>query len=152
MARTPVPEMKVFLAAFSDEVKITALGVREFVLDLCRDANELIYDNYNALAIGYSLSDKQKDMFCHIAVYSKYVNLGFDHGVDLEDPKGLLKGSGSRIRHVTVQDLNAMDRPYLKKMLMQAHVMKLATLKEKQQAIRGLSVVKSVSAKKKRPQ
>ncbi len=87
MPREPLNDLIFFLKSFDKVVQKAALQLREFVLDIFPDSNELIYDNYNALAIGYSLSDKQKEMFCHIAVYIKYVNIGFDCGVDLDDPK-----------------------------------------------------------------
>lgn len=38
--------------------------------------------------------------FCYIKAFSKYVNFGFWRGVDLDDPHGLLEGSGDRMRHV----------------------------------------------------
>ena len=76
MAREPLNDLLKFLKPFDKKVQTTALLLREFVLDILPDSNELIYDNYNALAIGYSLTDKQKEMFCHIAVYSKYANIG----------------------------------------------------------------------------
>jgi hypothetical protein len=151
MAREPLTDLLKFLKPFDKEVQEIALKLREFVLDIFPDTNELIYDNYNALAIGYSLSDKQKEMFCHIAVYSKYVNIGFDRGVDLDDPKQILKGTGNRIRHITVTDFEAFQKSYVKKLLNQAHKLTLDTLDKKIQIIIGQSIVKSISANKKRP-
>ncbi|MBI1780715.1 MAG: DUF1801 domain-containing protein [Sphingobacteriales bacterium] len=151
MAREPLKDLLKFLKPFDKEVQEIALKLREFVLDIFPDTNELIYDNYNALAIGYSLSDKQKEMFCHIAVYSKYVNIGFDRGVDLDDPKQILKGTGNRIRHITVTDFETFQKSYVNKLLKQAHKLTLATLDKKIQIIIGQSIVKSISANKKRP-
>lgn len=151
MAREPLTDLLKFLKPFDKKVQEIALKLRAFVLDIFPDTNELIYDNYNALAIGYSLSDKQKEMFCHIAVYSKYVNIGFDHGVALDDPKQLLKGSGNRIRHITVTDFAAFQKTYVKKLLKQAHKLSFDTLDKKNQIIIGQSIVKSISANKKRP-
>lgn len=151
MAREPIKELLEFMQPFDTKVRGVALKLREFVLDTFPDTNELIYDNYNALAIGYSLSDKQKEMFCHIAVYGKHVNIGFDHGVDIDDPKQLLKGTGNRIRHITVTDLETFQEDEVKKMLEQAHRMALDTMEKKPHQIIGLSIVRSVSPKKKRP-
>jgi len=151
MAREPLTDLLKFLKPFDEEVQEIALKLREFVLDIFPDTNELIYDNYNALAIGYSLSDKQKEMFCHIAVYSKYVNIGFDRGVDLDDPKQKLKGTGNRIRHITVTDFEAIQKSYMKNLLKQAHKLTIDTLDKKTQTIIGQSIVKSISANKKRP-
>ncbi len=151
MARKPLSDLLKFLKPFDKKVQTIALKLREFVLNIFPDTNELIYDNYNALAIGYSLSDKQKEMFCHIAVYNKYVNIGFDHGVDLDDPKQILKGTGNRIRHLTVTDFDTFQKSYAKNLLKQAHKLTLDTLDKKIQIITGQSIVKSISANKKRP-
>lgn len=50
-----------------------------------------------ASAIGYSFTGKPlKDGFCHIVTYSTHVNLGFNRGALLPDPKGILVGKGSQ--------------------------------------------------------
>lgn len=151
MAREPLTDLLKFLKPFDKEVQEIALKLREFVLDIFPNTNELIYDNYNALAIGYSLSDKQKEMFCHIAVYSKHVNIGFDRGVDLDDPNQILKGTGNRIRHITVESFKTFQKSYVKTLLKQAHKLALDTTDKKIQTTIGQSIVKSISANKKRP-
>ena len=114
MSKDETAGLLKFLSPFSEDILEIVLWLREFVWDMYPSCNELIYDNYNALAIGYSLSDKQSEMFCHIAVYSKYVNIGFDHGVELDDPKQILKGTGNRIRHISVTDFINFQKPYVK--------------------------------------
>jgi len=151
MARAPIPELIQFFIPFDPKVQETALSLRAFVLDNYPETNELIYEKSNALAIGYSLSDKTKDMYCHVAVYGKHVNIGFDWGVALDDPDHLLKGTGTRIRHITVTDYSTFPETYVKKMLEQAHQIAIENLDAKGQSIIGLSIVKSVSEKKKRP-
>ena len=47
--------------------------------------------------------------FCYIKAFKNNVNFGFWRGVDLEDPKGLLQGSGEKMRHIkltSVDDIN----------------------------------------------
>lgn len=150
MARAPIPELIQFFIPFDPKVQETALLLRAFVLDNFPETNELIYEKSNALAIGYSLSDKTRDMFCHVAVYTKHVNIGFDWGTALDDPEQLLKGTGNRIRHITVTDYSAFPAAYVKKMLEQAHEIAMENLGDNGQSIIGLSVVKSVSEKNKR--
>src|SRR5580704_5201657 len=110
--RAPLPELLEFLAVYDDRIVALALAVRRFVLTETPRATETIYDAYNAVAIGYSFTGRLKESFCHIAVYSKHVNLGFNRGVDLADPRGILQGSGKQIRHVTIRqaaDLKSAD-------------------------------------------
>ncbi len=75
---------------------------------------ENIYDAYSAVAIGYGTSNRLRDGVFHIAVYSNHVNLGFNDGAALDDPKGILQGAGSRIRHITIKTPQDLERPELR--------------------------------------
>ena len=68
MSKEHTADLLKFLKPFPEEVQQTALWLREFVWDLYPTANELIYDNYNALAFGWSPTDKVGHTFCSIAV------------------------------------------------------------------------------------
>lgn len=85
---------------------------RATVLRVYPDSNELLYHTH-ALSSVYSVSRQLKHAFCHIAVYSKHLNLGFNAGTELEDPAHLLEGTGARIRHVPVMSGEALNNPDL---------------------------------------
>ena len=70
-----------------------------------------VYDNYNALAIGFGASDRVKDIVLSLAVMPRWVTLCFMWGVRLSDPHHLLKGEGSQIRHVRLMTPDALDDP-----------------------------------------
>ena len=40
--------------------------------------------------------------FCYMKAFKNHLNLGFWWGVKLADPKGLLEGSGDKMRHVKI--------------------------------------------------
>src|SRR5947208_9939474 len=103
MSKEQTNDLLKFLKPFEKEITENVLWLREFVWDLYPQSNELIYDNYNALAIGFSPSDKTGDAFCHIAVYSKHANFGFNRGSEINDPENKLVGSGSQVRHLKVK-------------------------------------------------
>lgn len=44
--------------------------------------------------------------FAYIKAFKNNVNFGFWRGVDIEDTKGLLEGSGSKMRHVKLTSLD----------------------------------------------
>jgi len=46
--------------------------------------------------------------FAYVDTYSRHANIGFFFGAFLDDPSGLLEGSGIRMRHVK---LHSSDRP-----------------------------------------
>ena len=41
--------------------------------------------------------------FGYVGVFSAHVNVGFFYGAELDDPAGLLQGSGKRMRHVKLK-------------------------------------------------
>lgn len=47
--------------------------------------------------------------FAYVAVFRAHVNVGFFHGAELPDPKGLLEGTGKRMRHVKVRPGVALE-------------------------------------------
>jgi hypothetical protein len=63
-------------------------------------AMELVYDKYNALAIGYGPTERASDAVISLAVFPRWVNLYFLKGAKLSDPDKLLKGSGRQVEQV----------------------------------------------------
>ena len=143
-------ELKSFLKPFPAEVQKTTLYLRKFVWDMLPDANELIYDNYNALVIAFSLSDRAGNVICSIATYAKYCNFGFLPGTDIPDPRKLLKGTGSMYRYIRVGSIDDFPVEDMKKMLADARINAGAKMK-KEQTLKGVTMVKAISPKKRRP-
>src|SRR5437762_12811193 len=97
----PVPrQLTNFLKPYDPEIRNLAVKLRALVLEEMAPCYENIYDAYSAVAIGYGASDRLRDGIFHIAVYSKHVNLGFNDGATLADPKGILEGTRSEERRV----------------------------------------------------
>lgn len=151
MPKEEIKDLIKFLNPFPENVKEITLWLREFIWDLYPDSNELIYDNYNALAIGFSLTDKAGDVFCSIAVYSKHVNFGFNRGSEIADPKKILNGQGSLYRHLTIKEKSDLPKNYIKILLKEAYKNAVSKLKENSQTLRGKTITKSISAKQRRP-
>jgi hypothetical protein len=108
----PVPaELVDFLAPFPDGVQELALGLRERVLTVMPNAHEFVWDATNAVSLAYTPTTRWQDSVVHIASYAKWVNLGFNEGASLDDPLGILVGTGGVIRHVrfvAIGDLEAV--------------------------------------------
>jgi hypothetical protein len=150
--RPPIPELLKFLSAYDEPVAALALALRKMVLTTAPKATETIYDAYSAVAIGYSFTGRLKESFCHIAVYSEHVNLGFNRGTELPDPHKLLKGTGKQTRHATLRKPADVKDPRLGRLLrvaiQNAHILTLST---KIPVIPPQSIVKAVYARKRRP-
>jgi hypothetical protein len=154
MGKEHTKDLLKFLKAFEPEKRKTALWLREFVWDLYPDCNELIYDNYNALAFGWGLSDKLQDVFCSIAVYGKGVNLGFNRGSEIPDEKKLLLGDGKLFRFIRAKDEADFPKAYAKKLLQYGYTNAKFRMQEKgnTHTLKGETIVKSISEKKRRPE
>lgn len=152
MSKKETTDLLKFLIPFDEGIKDLAMWLRGFVWDLYPNCNELIYDNYNAVAFGWSPTDKLGDTFCSIAVFNnKYVHFGFYWGTQIADPEKMLEGKGNQYRYIKVMSKNDFPQKYIKMLLKEAYANSLAKLKTKKQELKGATIVKSISPKKKRP-
>ena len=69
--------------------------------------------------------------------------LGFPRGTDLDDPAGVLQGTGKAMRHITLKKLSDLDRPEIRAFLRQAR--KHAGLKRRSPADEVVTKVKQTS-------
>jgi hypothetical protein len=149
MPKETIKDLLKFLKPFPKQVSENALWLRGFVWDLFPNCNELIYDNYNAVAFGWSISDKLGDTFCSIAVgrTSHNVHFGFFRGAKIADPEKKLIGEGNQYRYFLVTDIKKFPKTYMKKLVKEAYAYSLAKMKSGK-SIQGTTIVKSISAKK----
>ncbi len=150
MPKEDTKDLKKFLKPFSIEKQEIALWLRDFVWDLYPKCNELIYDNYNALAFGWSPTDRVGHTFCNIAVgrTSGNIHFGFYWGSEIADPEKKLIGEGNQYRYILVNDKKDFPKTYIKKLLKEAYTNSLAKVKDKKQIMHGMTITKSVSEKK----
>lgn len=144
--------LKGFLIPYDTNIQKLTLQLRNFILETEPMCHELIWDNYNAVAIAYSKTDRLKDAFCHISVYAKHVNFGFNRGAELTKPQIELSGKGKLIRHISVNDFEAFPKKEIRQLVYEA-----IGLSEKLNPdiinldIKPKSIVMSISNKKRRP-
>ena len=152
MSKEQTKDLLKFLRPFEDEIKETALWLRGFVWDLYPSANELIYDNYNALAFGWSPTDRVGHTFCSVAVgrSSNNVHFGFYWGSQIADPDKILLGNGNQYRYILVKDKDDFPKTYIKRLLKEAYRNSLAKVKDKTQIMQGATITKSISPVKRK--
>ncbi len=150
MSKEQTRDLAKFLEPFSEEIKETVFWLRDFVWDMYPQTNELIYDNYNALAFGWSPTDRVGHTFCSIAVgrTSKNIHFGFYWGSKLSDPDKILLGEGKQYRYILVPEKDKFPKKYITKLLREAYDNSLAKVKDEKQLKSGLTLVKSISDKK----
>jgi hypothetical protein len=156
MPHQPPPALIKFLKPYDPEIRDLALKLRALVLEEMAPCYENIYDAYSAVAIGYGTSNRLRDGIFHIAVYSKHVNLGFNDGASLADPKGILQGTGSHIRHITIKTAADIERPELRSYIRRARKKALADARKLGEPALPkpagvVSTVKAIYEKRRRP-
>jgi len=105
---TPKQQLDKFFAKYERNVVSTARAALAILRKRLPGAMELVYDNYNALAIGFGPSERASEAICSIALYPRYVNLFFLQGAKLPDPHKRLKGSGNIVRHIRLDSLSVL--------------------------------------------
>ena len=156
MSYQPPPSLIEFLKPYDPDVRDLALKLRALVLEEMAPCYENIYDAYSAVAIAYGPSERMRDAVFHIAVYTKHVNLGFNDGATLDDPKGILEGTGNQIRHITIKSTDDLERPELRAYIRRARKKALADARKlgespPQKSNGVISTVKAIYPKKRRP-
>ena len=150
MASEDLSDLNKFLKPFPPEVRENALWLRDFIWSLYPQANELIYDNYNALAIGWSPTDRVGHTFCSIAIGRTSFNIhcGFYWGSRLSDPEKKLLGEGNQYRYWLLKNKKDFPKTYIKKLMEEAYAYSLNLVKDPKQIMQSKTIVKSISASK----
>jgi hypothetical protein len=147
MPKEEIQDLLHFLSNFPPEVQEKVLWLRDFVWDRYPQANELIYDNYNALAIGWSVTEKLGQTFCSIAAYrakNHNIHFGFYWGAELSDPQKMLLGNGKQYRYIQVDNLVAFPETYIKQLITEGYDNALHKVKDAKQTVQGNTFIKSV--------
>ena len=105
--------LETFLSPFDDEVAEIVHALRDRVLGVMPNAHEFVWDATNAVSLAYTPTTRWQDSVVHIASYAKWVNLGFNEGASLDDPLGILVGSGAHVRHVRFAAIDDRAAPWL---------------------------------------
>jgi len=142
--KAPEGELNGFIAKYTPAIQAVAKEALAKMRQRLPGAIELVYDNYNALAIGFGPTERASEIYFSIALYPRWVSLFVMNGVQLPDPEGLLKGSGKGVRHIVLEDASTLDKPAVRA------IMRLAlerAPKKLDKKVPSRIVIKSISAK-----
>jgi hypothetical protein len=79
------------------------------------DVRELLHDGHPTACVGDAA-------FGYVDAFSAHANVGFFEGASLQDPVGLLEGSGKRMRHVKIRWGQRINETALKKLILAAYL------------------------------
>jgi hypothetical protein len=143
MAGSPERQVAGFIAKYSPQVARVARQARGKIRKLLPGAVELVYDNYNALALAFGPTERASELILSIALYPRWVSLFFTRGAELDDPQGLLRGSGNKMRHIVLESAATLDRGPIRALVREA----VATHPKRPARGRGRTIIQSVWAR-----
>ena len=114
--RPPDPEYLKLLARYDEAIQKLALAVRKLILEEAPEASEFVYGVYT-IADHFAFTERPSDAFVFTTAHANWVNLGFNFGVLLPDPGGLLCGEGKLIRHVRIAQPMDLDAPGVRELV-----------------------------------
>ena len=118
---TPAQQLASFIVRFSPPIAAQARVARARLRRLLPGAIEMVYDNYNALAIGFSPTERPSDAVLSLVIYPKRVSICFIQGKHLPDPNHLLVGDGNQVRFIRLDPQAAiLDTPPLRALISEA--------------------------------
>lgn len=102
-------------------------------------ALQLVFENRNRLAVGFGPAPTQPVF--SIVAYPRWVTLFFMYGIELDDPDGLLQGSGNQVRSIRLDaEASQLRAPRVKQLMAQATKHAGTTLKKGE----GRVILKSI--------
>ncbi len=118
--KSPQTQLAGFLAKFTPEIASQAEEILIRMRARFPHALELVYDNYNALAIGFGPSERSSEAIISVAVFPRWVSLFFLQAKGLPDPTSILKGEGNVVRHIVLSAPSALEEPAIQALIEEA--------------------------------
>jgi hypothetical protein len=144
MKHSAEEQLDSLIARFTPEVASLAHSILAKMRERYPTALELVYDNYNALAIGFGATERPSQAIFSVAIYPQWVSLFFLQARDLPDPDKLLQGEGKVARHIRLLSPDRFDELSVKKLTQEATTR--AAIPFAQKGAPRI-VIKSISAK-----
>jgi hypothetical protein len=108
-ARQPNADVQFsgFLARFPPEIVALVKRCLPRLRRALPGSYQLVYDYASSLVVAFSMSERGYEAIVAIAIFPRWVRLYFDKS--LPDPKGLLQGSGTKVRSITLKAASDLD-------------------------------------------
>ena len=104
---SPNAQLSAFLSRFPPEIVTLVKRSLPKLRRAFPGSNQLIYDYSHSLVVAFGMSERGYEAIVALAIFPRWVRLYFDKS--LPDPKGLLEGSGAKVRSVTLKAASDLD-------------------------------------------
>ena len=115
--KSPEEQLDEFINRYTPEIVRIAKKMFKKLRTVVPNATILVYDNYNAIAVGFGPCERTSDAILSIALYPKWVSLFFLQGANLPDPGKHLCGTGKVARHIVLDSADDLDHPEVMKLI-----------------------------------
>jgi hypothetical protein len=108
------PRIEAWFATPHHELRLMVRPWFERLRAAGEDVRELLHDGHPIACVGEAA-------FAYVDAFAAHASLGFFQGASLEDPAGLLEGSGKRMRHVKLRWGQPIDETALAALIAAAY-------------------------------
>jgi Domain of unknown function (DU1801) len=108
------PSIDAWFSKPDDELRRLALPWFEQMRGCGADVRELLHDGHPTACVGDAA-------FGYVNAFTAHVNVGFFFGALLDDPAGLLQGTGKRMRHMKLRPAQHVNAVVLRELIAAAY-------------------------------
>ena len=108
------PQIEAWFAMPHEEMRRLALPWFETMRGCGDDVREHFHDGHPMACVGDAA-------FGYVGAFKAHVNVGFFNGTSLDDPAGLLEGTGKRMRHAKVRWGEPIDEAALNALIIASY-------------------------------
>lgn len=108
------PEVAQWMTDHSDELGAIAQRWFQVMQECGDDVRELMHDGYPTACV-------TEAAFAYVGAFKAHVNVGFFRGAELDDPAGLMEGTGKYMRHVKLRPSQSIDATALTQLIQRAY-------------------------------
>jgi len=98
------------LESRSAHTQALAREARGLIREVMPGVIEILWDKQGTASYGTG-PKKMSQHFCYFTFAKKHLGFGFYYGAELDDPHGLLQGSGKKMRRVKIEDAEQLSAP-----------------------------------------
>ncbi len=106
-------DFEVIIAASDAHVQTLAKRARGLILEVMPEVVEVAWPKQRIISYGAG-PKKMSEHFAYIAIFERYINLGFYYGIEFADPSNRLEGTGKLLRHLKVTSEAQLEDPALR--------------------------------------
>lgn len=116
MAETKFGTFDDLLETAAESFRPIMVSLKKIILEIDPNATEVVRLGDRAATFGVG-PKKMSEGYCYIMPHKSWVNLGFYKGAHLDDPNGLLEGTGKSLRHIKIRSSEDVVQAGVRKLI-----------------------------------